>query len=181
MFIKITQPGWETYNSDLGTVQFENGRSVTEVSRMEALRLGAFVTVQECDADGNELGQISPAVDVLRTSKISATVTAGLERVQTQPSDTPEIETIVVEETPEEIRLREVRTLQAQSEAAGRHIADVAAAPVLAPAVAHTPESLEVIATKDGINGLRAIAPAGVKGTSIKGLMTEILAAQAKV
>jgi hypothetical protein len=49
------------------------------------------------------------------------------------------------------------------------------------PAGEHTQESLEAVADKDGIKGLRAIADKfEVKGTSIAELIREILEAQAK-
>lgn len=54
-------------------------------------------------------------------------------------------------------------------------VMETAAAPVV-PTV-YTEEQLAEIADKEGIKGLRAIAePLGIKGTSIKELMAEILA-----
>jgi hypothetical protein len=54
-------------------------------------------------------------------------------------------------------------------------VVEAAAAPVV-PKV-YTEEQLAAIADKEGIKGLRAIAePLGIKGTSIKELIAEILA-----
>lgn len=181
MRIKITQPGWETYSSDLGCTQFKDGVSLAEVSRAEALRLGAFISVIEIDEDGNELGQISPAIDVLRQTKVKATVNAGLERVQAKPTFSEEVENLNenIVLTAEEQRIRDVRLAQKQNEEAGRMIADAVASTVAAPAL-HTEASLEAIASEKGIAGLRDVAaPLNVKHTSVKGLMSEILVAQA--
>lgn len=177
MRIKITQPGWETYSHDLGCTMFKDGVSQADVSRHEALRLGAFISVVEIDEDGNELGQISPAIDALRQTKVKAPVTAGLERVQAKPTFSEEVENLNegIVETAEEQRIRDVRLAQKSNETAGRMIAEAVAAPAL-----HTEASLEAIATEKGIAGLRDVAlPFGVKNTSVKGLMSEILVAQA--
>jgi len=50
--------------------------------------------------------------------------------------------------------------------------------PEKTPTPGFTRESLEKIADADGIEGLRRVAPEGVKGRSIRQLIDEILAAQ---
>lgn len=169
MRVKITQKGWETYSSDLGGVQFENGVSTTHLSRQEAMALGAFVTVVEIDENGVELGVVSPAEELLKVSKMSARVdrsTLVAERIQTKPSDTPEIENLT--DTVADDPVMEARIKQAEAERQ----------PAPKPAV-FTQADLEAVASAKGINGLREIGtPLGVKNTSIRGLIDEILVAQ---
>jgi hypothetical protein len=174
MFIKLTEKGWTSYNGDLGTVLFVDGVSTQEVTRQEALRLGAFITVMEIDADGNELGQVSPALDTLRSTKVTVQPQAGLARVQSKPTISEEVENLT--DTVNVEPIAEARAKQHAAEAAGRAHAEAVAAE--SRKVVHTPESLSAIASAKGIAGLREVAPAGVKNTSIKGLMAEILAAQ---
>lgn len=172
MLIKITEKGWETYSSDLGTVPFENGVSTREVSRVEAMALGSFISIQEIDADGNELGQISPALEAVKMTRVTANVTAGLNRIQKEPSDKGEDTIPVTQPTEADVALAAARKAQADAERQPEP---------MAPAVTHTAESLQALADAKGIAGLREVAaPFGVKNTSVKGLMAEILAAQAK-
>lgn len=169
MRVKITQKGWETYSSDIGGVQFENGVSVSDISRSEAMALGAFVSIVEIDEDGNEKGVVSPAEELLRVSKMSARVdrsTLVNEFIQKEPSDATVVENLT--DTVADDPIIEARALQLAAEK-----------PVQQPKVWSQAE-LEAIASANGIKGLREISPPGVKNTSIKGLIDEILAAQAK-
>lgn len=76
------------------------------------------------------------------------------------------------------VNLPTLAELQAQGQAA--EVGQAPEVPVAQEAVAHTRESLEAVADKGGIAGLRAIAePLGVKGTSITKLIKGILKAQA--
>lgn len=143
MRVKITQSGWENYNGDLGMVQFVDGVSAGDMSRTEALALGAFITIVELDDSGDEIGQISPAVDLLRTKDLSAEVIEPLQR-------------------------------GAEGEAPEKEQSEV-------QKVSYTEEDLAAVATEKGIAGLRAIAkPFGVKDTSVRGLIEQILSAQKK-
>lgn len=169
MRVKITQKGWETYSSDLGGVQFENGVSMGELSRQEALSLGAFIAVVELDEHGNELGTVSPAEELLKVSKMSARVdrsTQVNERIQTKPTDTREIENLT--DTVADDPILEARMLQAAAEKAPSETK------------VYSQADLEAIASASGIKGLRDVAPEGVKNVSVKGLIAKILAHQAK-
>lgn len=98
MLIKITQPGWETYSGDLGCVPFENAVSLKDISEREALQLGSFITVVEVDADGNELGPVSPAHELFKASNLRAEVLEPLDRgsdevvAEVEPEPAAEVE-----------------------------------------------------------------------------------------
>ena len=173
MRVKITQKGWATYSDVLGTVQFKDAVSQGDISRREALALGAFVSVVEIDEDGNELGPVSPAHDVLMASKVSGYVersTNLMDRVTNRPSDHPEIENMT-DDPSLSAPLAEARRAQAIAE--GRHQSSLPARQVVSQS------DLEALASAKGITGLREIAePMGLKGTSIKGLIAEIMKAQ---
>lgn len=74
--------------------------------------------------------------------------------------------------------------LESMNDEAGKVEAPLADSETKSPrggALAYTQESLEAIADKDGIKGLRAVAEKfNVKGSSIAELIREILAAQVK-
>lgn len=144
MLVKITQPGWESYNGPLcAGVMFENGVSTDHVSFSEAMQLGAMISVVEIDAEGNEMGPVSPAHEIVRTRDIAA-----------------EIE----EPLPTEAAIQE---------------AEMPHEPEGATDKTFTEEELEAIAEEHGIGGLRLIGDRlGVKNTSIKGLIREIIVAQ---
>lgn len=72
MQIQLIEPGWETYTGDLGTVPFENGKSLSGISVREAQSLGAYIHVVEINAAGEHIGRISPSHDMLRMSEVSA-------------------------------------------------------------------------------------------------------------
>lgn len=176
MRVKITQPGWETYSDVLGVVKFENGVA-DGITRREALALGAFISVVEIDEDGAELAPVNPAYDTLMASKVSGYTdrsTNLMHKVTNTPSQTTEIENLTDDETLSQ-PLAEARRLQAIAE--GRHQPSQATA-VIPAAQPLTRDDLEAIASTKGIAGLREVAPEGVKNTSIKGLIGEILKAQ---
>jgi hypothetical protein len=45
--LKITQPGWEAFNGNLGGANFVNGESVDDVSPVLCQRLAALITIEE--------------------------------------------------------------------------------------------------------------------------------------
>lgn len=160
MRVKITQPGWLTYTGDLGTVQFENGVSMAPMPHREAMALGAYISVVEIDENGEELGPVSPGLDQVRVMTVEAVVEAPIVRL----SDVLAQQKLLDEE--ERARLEaEGEVLNAPEPA--RHI--------------YNQDELEDIAAEKGIVGLREIGdPLGVKGTSIRGLIADILLKQPK-
>ena len=171
MRVKITQKGWECYNADLAGVLFVNGVSSTDMSRQEAMRLGAFVSVVEINEAGEELGPVSPAEEMVRISKMTARVdrsTMVSSKIQTEPTHSPVIENLT--DTVADDPIMAARVLQALAEK-----------PLPPKPIALTQVDLEAIASEKGINGLREIGnPLGVKNTSVRGLISEILVAQSK-
>lgn len=155
MLVKINQPGWELYNGPLLGVEFANGVSTDHVSRTAALALGAFIPVVEIEADGTEIGPISPTLDLLQGAGISAEVVVPMKTDAEVEAEKAQL----VGETPE---------FAAEMDALAKSVK------------VYTEEELQAIASEKGINGLRPIgSELNVKNTSINGLIREILTAQA--
>ncbi len=149
MLIKITQKGFEAYTGNLGMTEFVDGKSVDHISKQEAYALGAMVHVVEIDADGNELGIVSEAEDMVRRNTVHADVVPTLKR-----QDAVDVE--------------DAATAAAK-----------AAAETKAGIVTYTRDELEEIASAKGIAGIRDIAdPLGIKGVAMKTLIAEILVHQ---
>lgn len=53
--IKIEKDGWECFNGFLGSIEFENGVSVKEVSEQDANRIGSNITITRLDK-GTQVG-----------------------------------------------------------------------------------------------------------------------------
>lgn len=52
MKIRITEPGWAGYTGMFGSVSFEDGISVEEVSTADARQLGALIALENVDPAG---------------------------------------------------------------------------------------------------------------------------------
>lgn len=149
MFVKIVQPGWELFNDVLYGVKFEDGVSAHPLRRDQALQLGAMLAVQEVDEEGNELGPINPAHELIKGLTVSAEV------VEPVKMGAPTADTATGDAITDDITN-------------SGSVTKVYAA-----------EELEVIAAEHGIGGLREIGDRlGVKNTSVKGLIREIMNAQ---
>lgn len=160
MLVKITQPGWASYTGPLFGVHFENAVSQGPVRRDQALQLGAMVSVVEVDEHGNELGPVSPAHELVVTRDVSAEI---VERMKTDAQAAGNDGQTASNE-PDAIQ--------------GDDGADMIETEAEGPKV-YTEAELQDIADAKGIAGLRDIGePLGVKNTSIRGLIREILAAQ---
>lgn len=79
MKIRITVPGWDSFSGLFGTVEFENGVSVRDVTEQEALRIGANLNVVRIDTD-EQVG--AAAVD---NSKIEAPTIEDADRTHEKP------------------------------------------------------------------------------------------------
>jgi hypothetical protein len=146
MYIKITQPGWETFSGDFSGVVFVDGVSKTHISHREAMGLGAMIAVVELDEDGNHGNPVNPAWDLARDASIRAAVE-------------PKLQT-----------LKEYEREQAAKASAAGAVVEKSGT------VGYTREALEEIATEKGIGGIREISdPLNIKGTSIRGLIEQIL------
>lgn len=75
--IRITQKGWAGFTGSLGTATFKDGEA--DVSELEAFRLGASIEITRLNAEGVEVDQISPSLEILRTKNLSAEVVPAME------------------------------------------------------------------------------------------------------
>lgn len=58
MKIKIIEPGWAGFTGDFGMVDFVDGVSVDDVSRVEAARLGGLVAIETLEGVNPSASQI---------------------------------------------------------------------------------------------------------------------------
>ncbi|MBO6507502.1 MAG: hypothetical protein JJ979_03285 [Roseibium sp.] len=153
-YLKITAKGFAKYSGFLGPVEFKDGVSVEPVPALIATRIGGTMQVAEVDENGKEITQAGPAAAIVGGATIQAEVRKPLERVSEE-----EIEKerkAAAKKAEEAERLKQVVKFYSE-------------------------EELAVVADKEGLKGLRAIAePYGVRGRAINELIEEILEAQAK-
>jgi hypothetical protein len=153
MKLKLVQKGYETMTGYLGMTLFQDGLSVSDVPLREARNLGMAIKVEyEDGSDPN------PAQNLLNSMHNKAgEALAPVADSETKSPESEKVIEVVVEVT------NDAKVIEA------------------AKVPGYTQESLEAVADKDGIKGLRAIAEKfQVKGTSIAELIREILEAQAK-
>lgn len=150
MKIKIVEPGWDTYTGPLGLVHFENAVSTSDISRQEALRIGAMLRVVEINEDGEDIGTVNPAHEVLLHQTVAAPVVPESPR-EAEPALAPAPQPVAEEPAPPAI----VKIYSKE-------------------------ELFEIASKEgiNGIRKIGE--PLGVKNNSIKGLIAEILAAQPK-
>jgi hypothetical protein len=161
--IMIDQKGWAGFTGNMGTAKFVDG--IADVSTQEAGRIGANIRIVEIDSEGNELGQISAAAEILRVRGLSAEVIAPRAGIPAEETE---------EETSEEfqVAIGEAEEVDPAFDAA------IESTDTQAPKI-HSRAELESIADTDGIRGLRGIAQNyGVKSTSIVELIDLIVAKQ---
>lgn len=85
MKIKITEAGWTNFTGDFGTVAFENGLSVEDVSPMEATMLAGLVQIECEDGSNPSVSQrVLESIDMPMDGDMvynasSGTVTVGAE------------------------------------------------------------------------------------------------------
>lgn len=87
--IKITQPGWETFNGDYAGYEFVNGVSAHALPRNICDRIAANVATEILDGEEN-LGQGGVAARIASRRSIEATVGTLLER-QTEEAKAGEL------------------------------------------------------------------------------------------
>lgn len=144
MKLKLTQPGFETYNGQMGVMFFEDGMSTNDVRSVDAIRMAA---VMLCEwEDGRSPSITQSILDNANTPAPSFTNNGDGTDNDKEAVDT------------------------ADRQAVAANINDVL------KTAEWSHEQLAVIADRDGIKGLRAIAePMDIKGNSIKELITAIL------
>lgn len=74
--LKLTQRNYIGYTGVIGRYSFVDGISVEEIPLNERLRIAASFSVVEIDADGNELGNPSPAHLVVNNTRTPAVITS---------------------------------------------------------------------------------------------------------
>lgn len=154
MKIRLVQPGFESFTGSMGALAFESGLSTTDVQERDFLRLSS---VMKCEREDGS--SASPADALLAIANVGAP-------------------------TPEAAREAELESNAAALAAFTQPEADKpqTAAPTMPAAAIYTEEQLGALADKEGIKGLRKIAePLGIKGNSIKDLITGIIEAGVKV
>lgn len=149
MKLRLTQPHYETFTGQMGTVFFQDGLSTADVKPSDAVRMasqflcqwedGSTASVAQSILDHAHTTTNSLPVEInadqaLATQRAEAAQMSGYE---TQPDGTP------------------------------------------APSKRYTEDELSAIADERGIKGLRAIAePLGVKGNSIAEMIRAIMGKQ---
>lgn len=147
MKLKITQKGFENYSGQMGMILFKDGLSVYDVSERDALRLSAmFGCVWDTGASVKITQWVQEPSAPVGRSTYRAEVREEREIVGGNDGDTQ-----YVEDNSSDIPVKVTRY--------------------------YTLEELEKIADDKGLKGLREVAkPLGIKGTSINGLIQDILA-----
>jgi len=149
MKLRLTQPGYEHFTGQMGTVFFEDGLSTADVKAIDAVRMAAQFLCQW--EDGTTASVAQSILDHAHTT------TNGL---------------------PAELNADQALATQ-RAEAAALAGVDVQPDGTAAPGKVYTEDELATIADEHGIKGLRAIAePLGVKGNAIAELIRAILAKQ---
>lgn len=150
MKVRLTQAGFETYNGQMGVIFFENGLSLDDVSRMDAVRIAAVMSAEW--EDGSNLSPTQSLLDNVHNAAPVVTESAD-ESAEPKAETTPPLSTEAVEEQASPVQAAEA-------------------------AVRYTEAQLETIADEQGIAGLRAICdPLGIKGRAISELIQELIGA----
>lgn len=149
MKLRLTQPGYEQFTGQMGTVFFENGLSTADVKAIDAVRMAAqFLCEWE---DGSTASVAQSILDHAHTTTNSL---------------------------PREINADQALATQ-RVEAATLAGTTVQPDGTAAPGPTYTEDELAAIADEKGIKGLRVIAETmGVKGQSIAELIRAILGKQ---
>lgn len=164
MKVKIVEPGYAGYTGPLGQIEFVDAVSVNDVPTREALWVGGILRIVEVDDEGNELGSVSHADELVRTRHLDMPVTPAMETGD------------VNEPAPDTEAARVAAELAERS--APDPLPVIPEAEDAEPAKVYTRAELEAVADDKGIAGLRDIgSPLGAKHTSIPGLIEAILTA----
>lgn len=166
MKLKLTGSGFENFTGQMGALDFVDGVSVGDVSPVDARRVAGVITAIWLDSEQSPnvaesllLNQDTPASTDLNASGIDPI--AAFPHVDIKkPDDSGESVTPVA---PVESKSDEQILMEQAAE------------------LYWSEKELGEIADKEGIKGIRAIAdPAGIKGNSVAGLISDILAANVK-
>ncbi|MFK3740961.1 hypothetical protein [Massilia sp. TN1-12] len=149
MKLRLTQPGYESFTGQMGTVFFEDGLSTADVKPIDAVRMAAQFLCEWEDGSAASVAQSILDHAFATTNSIPSAINAD-QALATQRAEAAQL-------------------------AGHTHQPDGTAA----PAHRYTEDELSAIADERGIKGLRAIAePLGVKGNSISDMIRAILGKQ---
>lgn len=158
--IKLTSQGFQNVTGLIGSIEFEDGVSVENISLREAERLGALTSVVDADT-GEELNVGKGVETRLRANN-----------VKTRPSESTKAPKQEADESDADTEK------DAQNDAG--EATDTDADSDQTEAKAYTEAQLGDIADKEGMAGLRKIAEQfNVTDKSVRGLIVKILQAQA--
>jgi hypothetical protein len=169
LICRLTAPGWENFTGNFGFgAAFKDGVSVQPLTQRQIMRIGSS-TVLVNDETGEQVG---PSVIHWNAQPLPAPIAPVL---KTQAE-------VEVDQEAERKRLAAEEAARKEADAKALAEAQEKLKSAIEEQVVYTRQELEAIGSNDGIQGLRDIAnPLGVKGRSISELVTEILAAQAKL
>lgn len=150
MKLRLTQPGYETYTGQMGTVFFEDGMSTADVKPNDAVRMAAqFLCAWE---DGTTASVAQSILD-------HAHATTGTVKQEVNADQA------LREEARHAATLRDVEI----------PVPGAVSASAITTAKHYTAAELSDIADKDGIKGLRVIGDAlGIKSNSISEMVRMI-------
>lgn len=155
MKVKIVEAGYQGYTGFLGSFEFEDAVSVCDLAPRDINRLSVNISIVNAE-DNSAIGTLSDFEENLRASF---------------PIETPESSGVKFASVGDVIETDDASP-----------VPDTVTASEIVEPTKYTRVNLEALADKEGIAGLRTIADTfGVKGTSITGLIEQIINAQALV
>ena len=169
MICRLAAKGWENFTGSMGHgAMFKDGVSVLPLTPRQIARIGS-TTVLVNDETGEQVG---PSVIHLNLQPTAAPVA---EKLKTAVQEKADFEF-------DRQKLADEEKARKEAEAKAFEEAQRKAQEQVEAQVIYTRAELEAIAGNDGIGALRDIAkPLGVKGRAIGELVSETLAAQAKL
>jgi hypothetical protein len=149
--VKITAAGWSSFTGDFCSMQFKDGVSVDALPRLIIDRVASIIACELIDDTGAEVGQAGATARLVGLTDVTVPV------------------------------LEPLRVMTEAEAAAERQQAIATALNAPSNVTLYTQNQLEVIASKEGIPGLRVISDKWrVKGRSINQVIFEILRAQSE-
>ena len=167
MKVKLTQEGFENYTGQMGVHFFENGLSTADMTFRDSARMAA---VMKCEyEDGTNC---SPSQRILDTKLIEAD---SARDTYDEPA-AKQSKKAVAADVLTKVDVDPNKGVSVEKQDDDQKKEPQEPAPEL-----WTAEELGVIADKEGIVGLRAIAdPLGIRSNSIAGVITALVNASAK-
>lgn len=158
MKIRILTPGFEHFTGLFGTVDFEDGVSVDEVSKAEASRLGTILSIEDADTGVNP--SVTQLMVDLHNKNTEELGLRPVELLKVFPGEVADNQPAVINQEGESTSKVGLEAKEVRSELS----------------YDFTAEDLAALADKEGIAGLRAFADQyKVNDKSIGGLIKKLL------